>query len=290
MEKQRPRARAGLIEGFRFRRSEGRSAEVAERDPAARAEALAVMRRAGRLLVVRQDRPPPPRRRAKEGQGDGGGFSARTLVSDYLKLCHDPVRDLRRWMMEDRKRPIRTGWRTPTATRRDTAHGHANTATRADDAGSHGLRHHALPRLRGGLDAHRREGRGGDRVSAGSRAGHGRYDQLRQVRAAGSVRATSIVRRIGGDAQARSAAFRGARSLLSSLYAARIEATRRSVSGREVAAAIRALLDERAAAFRTLTERRTAARIAARADRDAQRHGDRDDRRQGRWPPEVGPG
>jgi len=48
----------------------------------------------------------------------------------------------------------------------------------------------------------------------------------------------------------------GQRSVLQSLYAARIEATRRSVLPRDRRAAIRALIEERRAAMRAITERK----------------------------------
>ncbi len=58
-------------------------------------------------------------------------------------------------------------------------------------------------------------------------------------------------------------------------YGAKIEATRRSTSPRDRAAAIRALYDEQRAALRALVERRQVARIVARARRAFERAGDK---------------
>ena len=50
--------------------------------------------------------------------------------------------------------------------------------------------------------------------------------------------------------------MRGERSAIQALYAAKMEATRRSVLPRDRMAAIRALIEERRAHMRALTERR----------------------------------
>jgi hypothetical protein len=64
-------------------------------------------------------------------------------------------------------------------------------------------------------------------------------------RDSGLARAQAGAQSGGGrdDARAVSLAFRGARSALHALYGAKIEATRRSLPGREIAAAVRALVD-----------------------------------------------
>lgn len=54
---------------------------------------------------------------------------------------------------------------------------------------------------------------------------------------------------------------------IQALYGAKIEATRRSLPAREIAAAVRAILAEQSAAFRALAERRHAAMRAARERR-----------------------
>ena len=65
--------------------------------------------------------------------------------------------------------------------------------------------------------------------------------------------------------------FRGARAEIVALYAARIEATRRSVAPREITAAVRALVEERRAAVRAVGERQRAAQVAAHERRAAER-------------------
>lgn len=69
--------------------------------------------------------------------------------------------------------------------------------------------------------------------------------------------------------------MRGERSALIALYAAKIEATRRSVPPRERMAAIRALIEERRACMRAVTERRQMIIRTTRERRDAERHSER---------------
>jgi hypothetical protein len=87
---------------------------------------------------------------------------------------------------------------------------------------------------------------------------------------------------VSAAAQGADIAFKGVRSAIQSLYAAKLEATRRRLSPGARAAAIRALIDEQRAALRALTERRHAAKQAARRFRAAACYGERDARRQAR--------
>ena len=113
---------------------------------------------------------------------------------------------------------------------------------------------------------------------ARSRAGAGRYDQLRSVRgeAAAGARTGSAARVAAGLTAPRGDGgvdllFRGARAEIVATYAAKIEATRRSLPAREIAAAVRALVEERRAAVRAIGERQRAAQTAAHERRDAER-------------------
>jgi hypothetical protein len=232
--------------------------------------------------------PPAPRRKRKESAGDGGHgreiaarFSARGIVVDYLNLCRDPSRDLRRWIAEDRTRPGGFGRQGIPTTRKD--YTDANNPKRAFMANAEGLRRQPLPELRDGLDADRHGGRGDYALSARPRSGTGGHDQLRPLRAAGAE-GTGLAAR-AGDAGARAASSRGEHSALRAFYAAKIDAARRGLSSRDISAAIRALFIEQSAACRALADRRQAAKAAARDRRAVARLGDRDRRREARAPP-----
>ena len=105
---RRPRARAGLIEGSRVvGRGGSRSDEDARPSPATRAAAgAAICGAAGKRLT--QPAPSAPRaaqENRKGGDGKGGArFAAQNLADNYLNLCHHPLKDLRRWLAEDKKK------------------------------------------------------------------------------------------------------------------------------------------------------------------------------------------
>ncbi|WP_156964693.1 hypothetical protein [Methylocapsa aurea] len=216
-------------------------------------DAGAAFRIAARSLMRRGEAAPRPRKRVKTGGDDKGGkrYAARSLAADYLKLCHDPVKDLRRWLAEDKKKAGGTGRRFQ-PTRRE-GHDHAQDAKQTRVAEAHGLRSQSLPDMRGGLDADGKRGRDADGVPARPRACAGGYDGLRPVRGEG----TGLASR-SGIASAQGLSFAGEGAGIRALYGAKIEATRRSLPAREIAAAVRALLDEQRAAFRALAERRQA--------------------------------
>jgi hypothetical protein len=67
----------------------------------------------------------------------------------------------------------------------------------------------------------------------------------------------------------------GNRATISALYAAKIEATRRNLPGRDTAAAVRAIVAERRAAMRVIAERRQAALRGIRDRRMAERFSER---------------
>jgi len=145
---------------------------------------------------------PGQRKTIRKGEGKagsgGGRFSARNLADDYIRLCHAPLKDLKRWLAEDKKSKgyagrdaglIRTGFLT-------TGGMNESDQQRPTTGVGQSLRLYRQPlhELRGGLDAHRHGGRDGDGLSARSRAGAGRYDPLRSLRGEGqslSARAAS---------------------------------------------------------------------------------------------------
>ncbi len=106
------------------------------------------------------------------------------------------------------------------------------------------------------------------------RAGPGRYDVLRLVRTphdAGIDRGAASVTGNGGSAAPDLSHLGAERSAIRSLYAAKIEIMRRSLPRHEIAAAVRAIIDERRAATRALTVRKQSTLRAWRERRDAER-------------------
>lgn len=215
------------------------------------------------------------RRRTQGEQGDGlayaDRYAARKLTSDHLKLCHNPTKDLRRWLAEDKKRPYGGGPITP---RRETTP-HDPRTHRAALADADRIRRQPLPHLRGGLDAHR-QGRMFDRVPARPRASSSGYDELRPLRVEGA--SGRLIRR--GDG-ATVAAGNGEQAALAAFFRAKGEALRRSLPRHEIAAALRALEHERAAMMKAITDRRHGAQAAAQEKRQSEREA----RRGGASPP-----
>ena len=208
-----------------------------------------------------------PRKRARSGGDSKGltGFTARSLAADYLALCQNPLQDLQRWIAADKKRPGGTGSVFQRTTNRGGSH--AYNRSHIGETGARRLSGHPLPPLRGRMDAHAQGRRDDHGLPARSRACAGRYDELRSLRAEGIAGRS----RPGGDSRDADLAFRGGRATLLALYGAKIEATRRSLPQREIAAALRALRDDRHAALRAFTEHRRAVLKGAREQRRAER-------------------
>jgi hypothetical protein len=169
--------------------------------------ARAGFRAAGQVVTARPaSRQSGPGRRGKVGGGsgtasppDGGGrFSARNLAADHLKLCHHPLKDLPRWLAEDKKRAapaprLRQVKGRPTTGK---GQGHGDDARqRTGNAEASRLRLDPLPQLRGGLDADGGRGWCLDGVSARQRASLGRYDRLRSLRDEGRARSVAAAPR-----------------------------------------------------------------------------------------------
>lgn len=244
--------------------------------PALRTETVAAFRVAARSLT---DLKPGgvhlrPRKRTKAGGGGKGiaCFTARSMAADYLKLCRNPVKYLPRWLAEDKKKgggPA--GGVLPTTRNGGT---YEYSATQAGLAAIHRLCRQSLPPMRGWLDANRERGRGVDGMPARPRAGAGRYDPLRSFRGEGTPFAPPGAGGRGGLATAATGSdltARGERTALRALYAAKVEATQRCLPQREIAAAVRAVIDDERAAMRALMERQQAAQRAIRERRQAER-------------------
>ncbi len=208
------------------------------------------MRAAARSLT--QSAPRPTWRKRGKGEADGKSIArnvARELAEDYLKLCQNPARNVLRWLAEDRKRPgriqiVTRAGRNDAASRRETFKQAAQW-----------LRRHPLPAMRHGLDAHRQGGRGADNLPPGQGEGAGQHGRLRPLRAA--VEGLTHRARHGDDLAGR---FGAMAEGISAEFRHKLAALRHRLRPWEMAAAIRALQDERHAAMRALRERRAAYR------------------------------
>jgi hypothetical protein len=137
------------------------------------------------------------RRKARKGQGKagsgGGRFTARNLADDYIRLCHAPLKDLKRWLAEDKKAK---GYAGRNAGFLSTRGMNESDQQRPTTGVGQSIRLYRQPlhELRGRLDPYRHGGRDADGLLARSRAGAGRYDPLRSLRGEGqslSARAAS---------------------------------------------------------------------------------------------------
>jgi len=179
-------------------------------------------------------------------------LTTRSLVSDYLALCRNPLKDLRRWNSE---------WKNNARTR----HPSTPPQQRSADAQSppsrmagpqYGIRADALHGLRGGLDEERRRWSETHRLSARSRASADQHDRLRPLRTEGGAAAP-----LRSDGQAHHEEIAPSSSLACELagikgyYAARIAALHRTLSPAERAVAIRAIKNEKKQVIRAVIEK-----------------------------------
>ncbi len=223
---------------------------------------------------------PKPRRGRKAQRGGGAGargFTTGALAEDYLRLCRDPLRDLQRWMDEDKKRG-RAGREVQLTTKKEE---YAQTTTAANSvAQTGGLRGQPLHAMQGRLDTDRAGGWNSDGVLARSRAGAGRYDGLQSVRT--DQRAAVGLGQVAGDVSAEAYAkaevtaeaapnFSSELAAVAGYYAARLAATRAGLSPRDIAAAVRAIQNEKIVAIRAVLERWSAASRGATEKRQATR-------------------
>ena len=183
-------------------------------------------------------------------------MTAAGMVEDYVRLCRDPVRDLKRWIAEDKRSRIRSY--EPT-TRLPSWGEHVRTEKQQTDAVARavGIRDKPLHEMRGRLDAPLEKRELPDRVSSRPRSGVAGDGGLRSFRAEGGAGLTpAAILSLRADV---SAAFQAEHAGLLNYYAARIEAAKRGASPAAIMAAIRAIADEQTAALRNLADRRHAA-------------------------------
>jgi hypothetical protein len=238
------------------------------------------MRRAAKRLTRPAPSAPKPRKRVRKG-GDGKGgarFATQNLADNYLNLCHHPLKDLRRWLAEDKKRAGSIGRGNPSLTTKGGDHAAHSKGASALVATAERLRRQPLPEMRGGLDAYGSRRRGVDGVSARSRTGVGRYDRLRSLRgeadglapaerntpdASGFAQGAPPDRSGGVAAEAVSCDAEAA--AISAEFAAKIEGFRRRLRPWEISAAIRAAREDRDVALKGVRDRQQGERFAARA-------------------------
>jgi hypothetical protein len=126
---------------------------------------------------------------------------------------------------------------------------------------------HTLHPMQGGLDTDRKPGGSLDDLPPGSRTGAGGHDQLRSLRAEGG----SDLAGPPEENTAFGADFSAELGAAGAHYAARMAAARRALRPGEVAAALRALQNERVLAVRFIIDKWAAARRNAAQRRVASR-------------------
>lgn len=216
--------------------------------------------RAAARSVLRRPAPTPRRgRKVRRSGGQGArSFTTGALAEDYLRLCRDPLRDLQRWMDEDKKRG-RVGRGVQLITRR--GEDAAKNTTPAADYLAHAdrLRREPLHELQGRLDTDRAGGRSSRSVPGRQRACARRYDGLQQVQ--GAERTGRDLSHSTDEAAAGASCGLGIElDAVSAYYAAKIAAVKRGLSPRDVAGAVRAIMNEQAGALRAVLEKWNATR------------------------------
>ena len=183
----------------------------------------------------------------QSGGGDGHRLTTAALADSYIQLCHDPLKDLHRWI--DETRPG-----TPSETRplyRETTDVIQCASVMED---GRRLRSNALHQVQGRMDADRATGLD-HLLPARSATGAIGHDGLRSVSAEGR-QGLNTGRDDGASGLGEFASELGA---VHSYYAARMAAARRSLKPGDVAAAIRALQGEQMLATRAVLDRWMAA-------------------------------
>jgi hypothetical protein len=183
----------------------------------------------------------------------GTVLTTSDIVKDYLDLCHDPLKNIERWIEINKKRRS----------------AHAPVSSHSPPDRSYGLRDDPLQAMQGGVDTYDRERRQGDHLSSQSGAGAAQPYELRPVQAEGGGLSGQV---------AAAADLAGPDSELSNIrtyYKGLIAAARTSLSPAEAAAAVRRLLDEEIVAVRAANARR----VARSKDRHIARANQRDVRR-----------
>jgi len=161
------------------------------------------------------------------------------------------MRDLQRWVAETKKKP-----KTPRPFQTRSASDHAQDLSSLGVA-SCGLRIHPLQQMQSGVDA-QSPGQDLHSLSARSRAGADGHDGLQQVRGADEGR-DGAPGTPGASDDGDAAGYASELGAIAGHYGSRIAALRRSVAPIDLAAAIKALKNEKILAIRAVKERRSSA-------------------------------
>ena len=190
--------------------------------------------------------PAPSQGRQERGSSDRGlELSTASLADSYIGLCHDPCKDIGRWIDEDTRHRRSSFLATPL-----TGEGQKNeNSTRGASvvAVPAGLRGDTLYEMQSRLDPHGREGLA-DSLSAGPRTSISGHDQLRSVSAPRGVDAAH-------DAEIGAGEFGAELGAISAHFAERKAAVRASLSPQDAAAALRSLQSEQVLAMRAVVDR-----------------------------------
>jgi hypothetical protein len=207
---------------------------------------------------------PKPAVKLKRRTRRGGGarsLNAGTIAADYLKLCRDPARDIRRWIEEDRRNKKGSGRSLISKTKGGSD---VYSKSRQADAVARAVRIRQKPlhEVRSGMDTAGERRPLAGRLSAGSRSSVRGDGKLRSLRGEGGTAGLDRSQAVAASSALMgevASAFKAERAGLVSFYAARIEAVRRGATPAAIAAAIRALVQERSVALREMANRRHAA-------------------------------
>jgi hypothetical protein len=186
-------------------------------------------------------------------------------VQDYLELCHNPMKDLGRWLKEQDRRKgrashqaSRDALRLTRGLRRLIAKGgfHADAQRAAIAvAKAGGVRGQSLPELQGRMGADGDRG-GADRLFTGRRTRAFGDDRLQQIHAA--------ERRGLGTGGESGSSFEAEAAAINSEFSDKLASLRRRLPRWAIPGAVRAIQDERAAAMQGLRARRESERHAER--------------------------
>jgi hypothetical protein len=196
---------------------------------------------------------PAGRRRRRGGTDGGRALTTSSLADNYLRLCHDPCKDLRRWIAEDKARGRASGPIIPPWENHHVQTKNGLTSLMED---ARRIRSLTLHSMQGRLDTDRKPRGSPDDLPAGSRAGAVGHDQLRSLRGEGGSDLSGGITEsaaIGND-------FSSELAAVGAYYTARMAAARRALRPGEVATALRALQNERALAMRAIMAKWAAAR------------------------------
>jgi hypothetical protein len=197
--------------------------------------------------------PKPMRRKRRQGRGSAGHrLTTSNLADSFIRLCHDPCKDLKRWIDEDKKQPCFVSTALFSISE---AHHESTARTTSAVEDPRRLCEGSLRQVQGRMDADGIAGRVADDLSSRSRTSSLGDDELRSLRTEGRGNLADEQPDMAG-------AIAGEFAIVAANFASRIAAARATMTPAEAAAIIRRLRDEQTAAMRAITDRMQAARRA----------------------------